>query len=228
MPFTGRGAAQRYSLWPDDGGRTVDGGDVGRSRCREHLLSLALSMCGVTKSFRFGSGGCRAAVRALEGVDLDVSEGELVELLGARGAGKTTLLLCAAGLLSADRGSVCWPAACTAEAKAGYAAYVRATDAPHSFGALSRRLRLLLVDACAPAPAVAWRPFHAWLRELRACGVATILASRVPRGAREKYGGRIVVLSNGRVTRDQLPRSSARVAERDIAERRVAERGALE
>lgn len=44
--------------------------------------------------------------RVLRGIDLKVSEGEVVALLGANGAGKTTLMRIVAGLSSPDRGEV--------------------------------------------------------------------------------------------------------------------------
>ena len=45
-------------------------------------------------------------VRALDGVSLDVSPGDLFFLLGASGCGKTTLLRCIAGLESPDAGAI--------------------------------------------------------------------------------------------------------------------------
>ena len=45
-------------------------------------------------------------VRALDGVDLAVAEGEFFGLLGPNGAGKTTLISVLAGLVRADAGSV--------------------------------------------------------------------------------------------------------------------------
>ena len=55
-------------------------------------------MSGVVK--RFGS------VRALDGLDLSVREGEVHGFLGPNGAGKTTTLRCLLGLLRIDSGSI--------------------------------------------------------------------------------------------------------------------------
>lgn len=52
----------------------------------------------------YGSG--TAAVRALEGIDLDVHAGEVLMLLGPSGSGKTTLLSIMGAILAATRGSV--------------------------------------------------------------------------------------------------------------------------
>jgi putative spermidine/putrescine transport system ATP-binding protein len=45
-------------------------------------------------------------VRALDGIDLDISEGEFITLLGPSGSGKTTLLMVIAGFESPTRGNV--------------------------------------------------------------------------------------------------------------------------
>ena len=42
----------------------------------------------------------------LEGINLDIYDGEIVTILGISGSGKTTLLKCMAGLLTPDRGRV--------------------------------------------------------------------------------------------------------------------------
>src|SRR2546421_11469061 len=43
---------------------------------------------------------------ALDAVDLEVSDGELVGLVGPNGAGKTTLFDCLLGVIAPDRGTV--------------------------------------------------------------------------------------------------------------------------
>src|SRR5256885_6408665 len=48
----------------------------------------------------------RGTILALEDIDLDVAEGELVAIVGPSGCGKSTLLKILAGLLPASRGQV--------------------------------------------------------------------------------------------------------------------------
>jgi ABC-2 type transport system ATP-binding protein len=74
-------------------------------------VPAALAVRGLAK--RYGS------VDALRGVDLDVSEGELVGLLGPNGAGKSTLVKIACGLVRASAGSaeICGVRAGTLEAR---------------------------------------------------------------------------------------------------------------
>jgi putative ABC transport system ATP-binding protein len=50
--------------------------------------------------------GAGEEVRAVDGVSLAVSEGEMIALLGPSGSGKTTLLLLIAALLAPERGTV--------------------------------------------------------------------------------------------------------------------------
>ncbi|WP_277455774.1 ABC transporter ATP-binding protein [Janibacter sp. DB-40] len=57
---------------------------------------------GVTKAFRAGS----RTVRAVAGVDLDVTPGQVVAILGPNGAGKTTTLDMILGLTQPDTGTV--------------------------------------------------------------------------------------------------------------------------
>ena len=65
--------------------------------------SIALQLSGVGKEF-LSTGG--DTVRALDGIDLTVNQGEFVTIVGATGCGKTTLLNIIAGLDKADRGAL--------------------------------------------------------------------------------------------------------------------------
>ena len=47
---------------------------------------------------------CFGQLRALDGVSLEIAEGEFFGLLGPNGAGKTTLISCLAGLARPDAG----------------------------------------------------------------------------------------------------------------------------
>jgi ribose transport system ATP-binding protein len=59
-----------------------------------------LQMSGIVKTF--------PGVRALDGVDLDVREGEVHCLLGQNGAGKSTLIKVLAGAHQPDEGTILW------------------------------------------------------------------------------------------------------------------------
>ena len=59
---------------------------------------VKLSLRQITK--RFGDN------RVLNGIDLDVNEGEMVCLIGASGSGKSTLLRCLNGLEPVDDGQI--------------------------------------------------------------------------------------------------------------------------
>jgi lipopolysaccharide export system ATP-binding protein len=91
-----------------------------------------LRVRGLKKSFRagalpFGGGASRPIV---QGVDLDVEQGEIVGLLGANGAGKTTTFRMCMGTIRPDAGSVSflgqdvtsWPMYQRARAGMGYLA----------------------------------------------------------------------------------------------------------
>jgi len=61
-------------------------------------MPLLLSVDQVYKTF--------ASVRAVDGVSLDVADGEIVALLGPNGAGKTTLIRMLIGLIRPDQGTI--------------------------------------------------------------------------------------------------------------------------
>jgi ABC-type sugar transport system ATPase subunit len=61
-------------------------------------MTPVLAVRGATK--RFG------AVVGLDGVDVEVSAGEVLALLGDNGAGKSTLIKCVSGALAFDRGTI--------------------------------------------------------------------------------------------------------------------------
>jgi len=61
-------------------------------------MGVAVSIQQVIKSF--------GSLRALDGVSLEIAEGEFFGLLGPNGAGKTTLISCLAGLVRPDQGKL--------------------------------------------------------------------------------------------------------------------------
>lgn len=61
-------------------------------------MGVAVSIAQVVKSF--------GSLRALDGVSLEIAEGEFFGLLGPNGAGKTTLISCLAGLVRPDQASL--------------------------------------------------------------------------------------------------------------------------
>jgi putative ABC transport system ATP-binding protein len=62
-----------------------------------------LELCDLVKHYQSGDG---EVVRAVDGVSMTISAGELVALYGPSGSGKTTLLMLIAALLTPDAGSV--------------------------------------------------------------------------------------------------------------------------
>ncbi len=65
-------------------------------------MTALLALHDVHKAFA----GTRGTVPVLAGVDLAITEGELVAILGASGSGKTTLVSIIAGLTAPDQGTI--------------------------------------------------------------------------------------------------------------------------
>src|SRR3982751_2138624 len=75
---------------------------VGDDTTGVHAPDQLVVARGVHKVYDAG----RLSVRALDGVDLTVTRGEMVAIMGPSGSGKTTLLNCLSGLDSIDAGDV--------------------------------------------------------------------------------------------------------------------------
>ena len=81
----------------------VGGPEPVRSRqAQAGASNVALSIRDVSQTYHDG----RSALQALDGVSLDVAEGEFVCLLGASGCGKTTLLNLISGLYHLKSGAI--------------------------------------------------------------------------------------------------------------------------
>jgi NitT/TauT family transport system ATP-binding protein len=106
-----------------------------------------VSLRGVDKLFGTG-------VRALDGLDLDVRQGEFLSLLGPSGCGKSTALRIIAGLSEPSRGTVTWR---DGEANHGLGfVFQEPTLMPWStvFGNVFLPLKLADVDRAAAAPRI--------------------------------------------------------------------------
>ncbi len=89
---------------------------------------MRLSIRGLGKSF--------GSVAVLQGIDLDVREGELVALLGENGAGKSTVSSIICGLISPDAGTMLWEGVPYTPASPGDAI-------AHGLGLIHQEMRLL-------------------------------------------------------------------------------------
>jgi putative ABC transport system ATP-binding protein len=95
----------------------------------------ALQLRDVVKHYRGGG----ETVRAVDGVTLEIAEGELVALYGPSGSGKSTLLMLAAGLMAPDRGSIAFGA----RDIAGFSARESAVYRREQVGLISQEFHLI-------------------------------------------------------------------------------------
>ena len=61
-------------------------------------MTAKISLSGVHKSF--------GAKKVLQGIDLEVAQGESMVVIGGSGSGKSVLLKCILGLMRPDSGSI--------------------------------------------------------------------------------------------------------------------------
>src|SRR3954447_10416542 len=105
-----------------------------------------VSLRGVGKLFGTGT-------LALDGLDLDVREGEFLSLLGPSGCGKSTALRIIAGLSEPTRGTVAWPGGEMARRTLGFV-FQEPTLMPWTtvFGNVFLPLKLAGTERAAAAP----------------------------------------------------------------------------
>src|SRR6266446_5683680 len=108
-------------------------------------ISPIVSLRGVGKLFGTGT-------LALDGLDLDVRDGEFVSLLGPSGCGKSTALRIIAGLSEPSRGTVLWRDGADARRGIGFV-FQEPTLMPWTtvFGNVFLPLKLAGVDRSAAA-----------------------------------------------------------------------------
>ncbi|TQQ80067.1 ABC transporter ATP-binding protein [Halonotius roseus] len=119
--------------------KSTDSDDTGMTAATANADDAVLRTEGITK--RFGG------LTAVDSVDVEVHEGEIVGLIGPNGAGKSTLFNCITGTLTADEGRVTlqgqdvtdWP-----EYKIARAGLGRMFQETRIFGGMSVRKNLLL------------------------------------------------------------------------------------
>src|SRR5213075_2786940 len=130
------------------------GGVSDRARTAE-IVSMAASPPAPIVSLRgvgklFGTG-----LLALDGLDLDVRDGEFLSLLGPSGCGKSTALRIIAGLSEPSRGEVAWRDGADARRGIGFV-FQEPTLMPWTtvFGNVFLPLKLTGVDKAAAAPRI--------------------------------------------------------------------------
>lgn len=182
----------------------------------ERLLdsTYLLSVRALSKRYRAGLEGCTASVRALEGIALELTRGEVVALVGPPRSGKTTLLYCIAGLLEPDAGSIhLVPQSDGRDAAVIYLGDPLALTRLRARGARWALALIDNVDRVQGDVAVAFALLAA-VRRAHEDGCGLLLAAR-DEGSVARVVDRIVPLTDGRIAATPAGRVSlgARVAE---------------
>lgn len=166
----------------------------------------ALEIRGLRKRFTVGYGSCLASAEVLRGIDLSVSPGDVLAIVGGVASGKSTLLLCAAGLLRADAGDVRWFGVSSAVMAARRVIYHLTRADLMRAGAMGEP-NLHLVDVDDPG-------VREWAHARREAGDAVVIATRDEQFA-ESCASRVVMLRRGVL--QQPARVWPRVAEANAA-----------
>jgi ABC-type transporter Mla maintaining outer membrane lipid asymmetry ATPase subunit MlaF len=98
------GAAREADRWERHA--TAHVGHGGRSWATDTFVPSMIHLRDIRKSYRMGSN----VLHVLKGIDLHITKGELVSIMGSSGSGKSTLLNIIGILDNADSGSTAWTA----------------------------------------------------------------------------------------------------------------------
>ena len=168
-------------------------------------MSIALELRGVTKDVVAGMGTCVAHAHVLRDVDLSISTGEVVAIVG-NAAAVSTLVLCAAGFLSPDAGTIRWFGDSSREIACQRVLYHgTAVDLVHRGRGDGAHLHVLDASSIADQPRIA-----RWASERAGEGDAVLVAT-IDESCVHHFAPRVLRLSAGRLLTTRP--THARVAE---------------
>lgn len=173
-------------------------------------MSSALEMCGVAKRYVAGYGECVGSVHALREIDLAMSFGEAVAVVGPLGSGKSTLLLAAAGLLVPDAGEIRWLGEPTRAAGTRVAVY-HFVGGRHRPARTPPAARIHLIDDPDALARAGVSRLARWIDRRCASGEAVLIGTR-DRALAHVLAPRVLRLAGGRLHADVVA-AVPRVAE---------------